>query len=91
MPSHRRRMRDLSAAHLNFLRCIHALQFHWKYLNSVSTKPAAGQIAIANAPTELRKRRAQCQNVSIEIPSCTPLKGFPDTGLIGDNFPCFYG
>lgn len=27
---------------LNFLHCIHALQFHWKHLNSVSTKPAAG-------------------------------------------------
>ncbi len=32
---------------LNFLRCIHALQFHWKHLNSVSTKPAAGQFAVS--------------------------------------------
>ncbi|NTA62205.1 transposase family protein [Agrobacterium tumefaciens] len=28
---------------LNSLRCIYALQFHWKHLNLVSTKPAAGQ------------------------------------------------
>ncbi|MCO6180713.1 hypothetical protein NHF53_21685, partial [Ciceribacter sp. RN22] len=37
---------------LNFLRCIPSLQFHWKHLNSVSMKPAAGHIAIAvGAPT----------------------------------------
>lgn len=33
---------------LNFLPCIHVLQFHWKHLKLVSKKPAAGQTAVAS-------------------------------------------